>query len=324
MIYLRDLRVRLQDRRNRMHRIDMIQYEAELGQFLDHLDNTPYIRSLLDLLHSCEPLDFEKWKSEEGAGRRVMLPASETERAKICHLILQECASDTEGRAAIGWGGKFCISTKYAEMYEAVTNSVLDPLVNYLHDRIDDSSHVLFALERFKFKVEWFRQEELHRRYENDTTRGEANLNLVLREALFDYGIDYPFTEPVSPSGQTDVVAMLDSSDSLVLEVKVFDPGRQRGKRHVCQGFHQVNRYADDYQQNVGYLVVFNCSDRQIVFPSEAGGEVPPRITHAGKTFFLIAVDVNPNRASASKENPSRREQVTREDLRSADAAAGL
>ena len=322
MIYLRNLRVRLQDRRNRMHRIDMIQYESELRQFLEYLENTPYIRSLLDLLHSCEPLNFEKWKTEEAAGRRVMLPGSETERAKICHMVLQECTSDTEGNAAIGWGQKFCISTKYAEMYEAVTNSILEPLVNYLHDRIDDSSHVLFALERFKSKVEWFRQAELHRRYEKNTGQGEASLNLVLREALFDYGIEYPFSEPVSPSGRADVVAMLDSDDALVLEVKVFDPDRQRGKGHICQGFHQVNRYADDYQQNVGYLVVFNCSDRQIVFSSEAGSEVPPRITHDGKTFFLIVVDVNPNRLSASKESPSRRVQITLEDLRSADAAA--
>ena len=322
MIYLRDLRVRLQDRRNRMHRIDWIQYQVELKQFVNFLDGTPHFRSLLTVLDASEPLDFEQWKTEEASGRRVLLPQSETQRAKVCHRIIQECANAENDRTAMEWGGRFSTSFDFPVMCETLTKTVLDPLVNYLHDRIDDSSHVLFALERFKFKVEWFRQEELHQKYENDTRRGEANLNSVLREALFDYGIDYPFSEPVSPSGRTDVVAMLDSDDALVLEVKVFDPDRQRDKRHICQGFHQVNRYADDYQQIVGYLVVFNCSDRQIVFPSEAGGEVPPRITHAGKTFFLIVVDVNPNRPSASKESPSRREQITLEDLRSADAAA--
>ena len=31
----------------------------------------------------------------------------------------------------------------------------------------------------------------------------------------------------------------------------------------------QVLRYANDYQQSSGYLVVFNCSNNQLVFPSQ-------------------------------------------------------
>ena len=80
--------------------------------------------------------------------------------------------------------------------------------------------------------------------YLDDTGLGEAHLDRVLREALFDGGLDFPFSQPDSPSGRADVVSLDDSEDPLVLEVKVFDPDRGKGRSHLRQGFHQVLRYA--------------------------------------------------------------------------------
>ena len=146
---------------------------------------------------------------------------------------------------------------------------------------------------------------------------GEANLDRVLREALFDGGVDFPFSQPASPSGRADVVSLDDSDDPLVLEVKVFDPDRGKDKGHLRQGFHQVLRYASDYQQNVGYLVVFNCFDNQLVLPSDdsAVREFPPRIVYDGKTFFLVAIDLGADRESASREKPSARAVISRTEL---------
>ena len=143
----------------------------------------------------------------------------------------------------------------------------------------------------------------------------------MLREALFDGGLDFPFSQPDSPSGRADVVSLDDSEDPLVLEVKVFDPDRGKGRSHLRQGFHQVLLYANDYQQSVGYLVAFNCSGNQLVWPSEdsAEGEFPPRILHDGKTFFLIAIDIGIDRESASKERPSGRAVISRSELTGQD-----
>ena len=63
---------------------------------------------------------------------------------------------------------------------------------------------------------------------------------------------------------------------------------------------------------------MFNCSDKQLSLPLDkqaSGAEFPPRIVHADKTYFLLAIDVGPNRLSASKEKPGNRQEVTRETL---------
>ena len=150
-----------------------------------------------------------------------------------------------------------------------------------------------------------------------NTSVGEASLDQELRASLFEGGIDYPFSQPSSPSGEADIVALLGSDDPLVLEVKVFDPDLSKGKSHLRQGFHQVLRYANDYNQSLGYLVVFNCSDRQGVVSSdeESGAEFPPRITYGGKTFFVIPIDIHSDTDSASREKPASRLVIDRRDL---------
>ncbi len=109
-------------------------------------------------------------------------------------------------------------------MLRDLAEAVVDPLVNFLHDQIDDGGNVLYLIERFKLKSEWFRRKELYTLYTGHTSVGEASLDQELRASLFEGGVDYPFSQPSSPSGEADIVALLGSDDPLVLEVKVFDP----------------------------------------------------------------------------------------------------
>ena len=202
-------------------------------------------------------------------------------------------------------------------MLRDFTEGVVDPLINFLHDRIDDGGNVLHLIERFKLKAEWFRREELYNLYENNTSVGERNLDRELRASLFEGGVDYPFLQPSSPSGEADIVALLGSDDPLVLEVKVFDPQSSKGKSNLKQGFHQVVKYSNDYNQSLGYLVIFNCSGRPLVIspdePSEP--EFPPRLNYGGKTFFAIPVDIHPDTVSASKEKPASRITINYREL---------
>lgn len=208
--------------------------------------------------------------------------------------------------------------------YIAVTESILDPFVDYLQDRLEEVSDILYTLGRFKLRVEWFRCDELRKRYSEDSQRGEKQLDTALREALFEAGVNYPFSEPVSPSGRTDVVALLETDDPIVMEVKVYDPDSGKTKRNVNQGFHQVLQYADNYQKNVGYLVIFNCSDHQLVLPTDAStpAEYPPRVIYDGRTIFLLVIELSNERASASREDPSSRVTLTREELLRLDGEA--
>ncbi len=249
--------------------------------------------------------------------REVQFPQHEEGRAKVCYGILRRCVCGEHGDNTLGWSRYFSSENNFSAMLRDYTEAVVDPLMNFLHDRIDDGGNVLYLIERFKLKAEWFRRKELYALYKGDTSVGEASLDQELRANLFEGGIDYPFSQPSSPSGKADIVALLGSDDPLVLEVKVFDPELSKGTSHLRQGFHQVLRYAGDYNQSLGYLVIFNCSDKQLAIspeePSEA--EFPPRITYGGRTFFVIPIDVHPGTASASKEKPSSRLVIGYKDL---------
>ena len=312
MFYLRNLRVRLQERRNRLHKTDYRTYDTELRYFLRFLDENTYTRSLLVTLDANTQVNFEQWATELSNVREVQFPETEEGRAKVCCGILKLCVDDKYSDNTLGWGQYFSDASNYDEILRDLTETVVDPFVNFLHDQIDDAGNVLFLIERFKLKVEWFRRKELYVLYKGDTSTGEASLDQELRASLFEGGIDYPFSQPSSPSGKVDIVAQLGSDDPLVLEVKVFDPNHSKGNSHLRQGFHQVLRYANDYNQSVGYLVIFNCSDRQLVISSVEASEVefPPRIGYGGKTFFVIPIDIHPGTASASKEKPASRQVI--------------
>lgn len=318
MFYLQNLRVRLQDRRNRLHRCEHRTFQTELRYLLGYLEGNPYVQGLLTSIDAAEPTEFATWVDTAfSSSRPVRFPSTEVGRAKMCLGILKQCADDAGNNPLFFWGRQFGGNVDLTEACRSVAENVVDPLINCLHDLIDEAGNVLFILQRFKWKTEWFTRDHLYEQYVENTSVGEAHLDKALRLGLFELGIDYPFSQPSSPSGKADVVALLGSDDPMVLEVKVFDPGRNRGVPHLRQGFHQVLRYANDYDENVGYLVVYNCSDRQLIVTDTASqqAESPSRIKHANKTIFVFVIDVNPDTASASKENPSNRQVIDQQDL---------
>ena len=318
MFYLHNLRVRLQERRNRLYKNGHQTYETELQYLFHFLDSNSYTRSLLTTIEASASVDFEQWVADHSSARQVKFPGSEEGRAKVCYGILKQCAGVQDGRQQWDlWLYMFTSTGDLDSKFRDFTEAVVDPLVNFLHDQIDDGGNVLYLIERFKLKAEWFRRKELFSLYLENTSVGERNLDRELRASLFEGGVDYPFSQPSSPSGEADIVALLGSDDPLVLEVKVFDPERSKGKSNLRQGFHQVVSYANDYNESLGYLVIFNCSDRKLVIsPDEASEpEVPPRITYGGKTFFIVSIDIHPDTVSASKEKPASRITISQSEL---------
>ena len=317
MILLRNLRVQLQERRNRLYRSLYQTYSAELMYLLQFLNDNRYTKCLLTEIDLSTSVDFHEWRKNTYSTGDVRFPNTEEGRAKVCYGILTEWANTDDDGVWITWMQLFSSEISLDAKLRDFTESVVDPFVNFLHDKIDDIGNVLYLIERFKLQVEWFRRNELYCRYKANTSAGEANLDLSLRAGLFDGGIDFPFSQPLSPSGKADIVALLDSDDPMVLEVKVFDPNSGKGKSNLGQGFQQITRYAQDYNQSVGYLVIFNCSESQLVISNEHAPdlEFPPRIAYAGKTFFVVPIDIHPYVLSASKEKPASRIVITPEEL---------
>jgi hypothetical protein len=303
MLFEHELRVRLKERRNRLYKKDCRVFDAELRFFLSWLQKEPYINAILAEIESAD-ITLEVWEPGNFGWGVLNLPDSEIKTAKIC---LEVCRKGESQKYA-----HFCTSeTNFNSMCRAFVDSYVDPVVHYLEDRIEEGSSVLGILERYKRRTEWFQRKHLFDLYERDTTRGEEHVDAHLREYLVDQGISYPFSQPSSPSGDADIVAGLDSNDPLALEVKVFGGPNKYNDQYIRKGFSQAYRYAADYNLPSGYLVVFNLSEKLLIFQTENKKRWPAAIHLADKTIFLIAIDINPNAPKASKDKALGRHTIS-------------
>lgn len=313
MYYQQDLRVKLQHRRNRLYKAAYQVYEEELKYFMQFLRSVPYLVGILEELECMHPdITFEEWQSTGLGWGQLSFPDSETKKAKVCYGCVIHCI---EGKAQ-PWQIAINLNRGSGQGLDArvrtFTEVFVDPLVDFLHERVDEGSSMLYLLEQYKHKVEWFRREALLAQYQADTIHGEANLDAHLREFLVDQGIEYPFSTPLSPSGRTDILAGLHTPDPLVLEVKLFDPDKGYGKTYVRQGLTQVYKYAADYNKTVGYLVVYNLSDHDLVFQTTQDDKRwPPRVQVGNSTFFIIPIDVHPVERTASQQKKLRRCEIS-------------
>ena len=171
----------------------------------------------------------------------------------------------------------------------------VEPLLDYLDEALEDGNAILATIVRYKRKVEWYRRAEVLALYRSETARGEALLKSHMFEFLFDEGLDF-HVEPKSASGEPDVVSLENSGQPFVGDAKVFN-GTNRG--HIKEGFHQVHRYCSDYNEAVGYLIVFNVSEKQlrVDLPSSDG---IPRFEYNHKTIFVVSIDVCEHAGTAS------------------------
>jgi hypothetical protein len=297
-LFEHNLRVQLHERRNRLYKADFRVWPNEAGLMLGWMRQEPYLAAMLREVEEA-PIDLATWRAQ-GLGWDINFPDDELQRAKVCLGLFEE-----KNFTAIRGGGD-----SYDQMAANFVEMIVDPLINYLEDRIEDGSAILSVLERYKRRSEWFHQQDLHARYEADTTHGEAALDAHLREYLVDQGVEFPFSQPRSPSGEADVVSLGD--DPLALEIKLFLPDAGKDPSYVRQGFAQAYRYAHDYGLPAGYLVVFNLSDGVLAFGSDHPDRWPASILVADRTVFCIAIDANPNRPTASRDRNLSRYEIDR------------
>lgn len=309
MLYEQDLRAHLRQRRDRLYQTEPHIFDNELGFYLDWMAQEPYLAALLAEIDTAD-LDFEQWEQDKRSyGWGVLrFPDTESKRAKVCLALCRQRNSCNIATHVTREGTHSSALRKFVGLF-------VDPLVHYLEDRIAEGSAILGILERYKHRTEWFHRQRLFDLYSADTRRGEAGLDAHLREYLVDQGVKYPFSQPRSPSGEADIVAGLDTGDPLALEVKLFLGDSSYGDAYVRKGFSQAYRYAGDYHLPAGYLVVFNLSDKLLLFET-AAHRWPPSVRLADKTVFVVAIDVNPNVPSASKDRQLGRHVISEAYLR--------
>ncbi|MBZ5531340.1 MAG: hypothetical protein LAO20_07910 [Acidobacteriia bacterium] len=180
---------------------------------------------------------------------------------------------------------------KYRDWY-------VEPLFDYLDEVLEDANVILLTLIRYKHKVEWYRREELQKLFEANSSQGEKVLAKNMYEYLFDQGIPF-HVEPQTASGRPDVVSLEDSDHPFIGDYKVFDAAG-RGATYIKKGLYQVHQYCCDYNESVGYLIVFNVSNKQLRLELPSSGDGVPCFEYGHKTVFITVVDIHAHEVSAS------------------------
>lgn len=311
MRYERDLKVRLQEQYRRLFKTPFDTYTTQLGYFRDFIYSTPALRALVEHINAQSPdVSPEDWVAEF-TYQTYSWPPTEAARAKVIWHLMNKWA---DGANMVNEVHTFTSEGDFNARSRELTEVVIEPFVEYLQALLGTTSDVLYLLDIYRRRLEWFDRAKLFKLYEADTARGEAIYDADLRRFLLEQGIDYPFSQPASASGKADVVSGVDGEDPLVCEIKLFGVASY-GVSYLARGVQQAVQYARDYGKTVGHLVIINLGDEHLELPTEGSPDAwPPRISVAGVTVYLIAINAKP-RESASKLGGVRAVAITKAQL---------
>lgn len=317
MNYRRELQIGLRERYRRLYKAHWEGVAAEFRYFVSWVEAQPSIVAILDAAQTAaRDFDPEAWADEHFGHRGYAWPDTEPQRAVlIWHLVRRWAEAGNGPRGP--WREMTCFSSDNSAP-DIVRDGVeygVEPLINYLEEQVGQTGDILHLLARLQRRVEWFDRDLLWEQHQADTKFGEKVYDEYLRRYLFDQGVDYPFSQPDSPSGTADVVGELGEEDPLVCEVKLFD-GDQYTAAYLGTGVQQALSYAKDYGKADSYLVIFNLSDRGLELPSDDEPKAwPPRLHVDGVTVHLVAVRAKPPSKSASKQGKPAPRVIRRSQL---------
>jgi hypothetical protein len=313
--YLQRQRFQLQKRVRRLNSCSHALFHSSIVQFWHYLHEQPLFAGVLAKLEAQAPShadDIAELNSQQG----VHNFATEGEMLDYCFRVLEYCAR--QPLVLNGYPASPEVSIAYAVSNEKQHDDALngfrefflEPFYEYLDDALDQPAAVLSLLTKYKKRVEWFYREEL----QSVATQGERALARHLYAYLHDQGLEFSI-EPQSASGEADLV-----SKDLVLEAKVFD-GVGRGVAYLASGVHQLHTYARDFNQTCGYLVVYRTCPEDLHFEFATQDSLFPFLTVAGKTIYIVMIDICPHEASASKRGTLKAVSVNAIVLMQAEAA---
>lgn len=316
----------MRDRLRRLLVADCEDAGHEVRLVTGWIEQQPALRAILAEAEWAEPdLDRDGLgealpQGGSGLGRSFRWPShTEAGRATLVwHLMRRIAAEDQDGtdgpRIVITYAHAVSSETNMDDMWREFAERILRPMFDYLDERVGAESSVLYTIERYVRRVEWFERDDLYERYLANRQNGEEIYDRDLRKFLFSEGVNMPFSQAKSASGLSDVLTDLDTEDPFIGEVKLFDAGNH-GKRELATGVNQATQYAQDWGKATGYLVTINLSGRALELPSDGPkGVWPPYLELGGVRVYLITVRALPA-PTASQQGKPRPVLITREEL---------
>jgi hypothetical protein len=277
-----DLRVRLRERRDRLYRAGAPEFEYELERLLGWLEGRPYIAAILREIEAADA-DYDSWLHTI-KGRRLTFPASEVDRTKLCLEICRRGDPDNLTRALT--------SSHFEDLDRVFVEAFVDPVVNFVEDRLEEGGSILALLLRYKRRVEWFDRVRLFGAAGDEPARAERLLDSDLRRFLLESGVDYPFSRRAE---LPDAESRIADDQPLALEIRVYAPEPAHDIDHLREGFAQAIAFAVEHARPAGYLTVFNLAPERLVFRTSAPRGQVPSVRTNGKRIFVVSIHANPD-----------------------------
>lgn len=309
-----NLQSQLTDWLNRVYNSNSENINNNYRFFFDHLKNIPLIQSVLQSAIDKSPVtdeQMEEYRSLFSSRIYRNVEGSQEHQTAVLykfHLFLLERKVKMESLMR-GYGSDFKEGkNRFLDLY-------VRPIINYLIDQINESNSVLYLLEKYKIRTEWFLHKDLLGKYNEAKKSYEQIFEDDLRLYLFDQGINNPFSQPKSSSGRADIVGLIDTKDPLILEIKIYDSGRNYKKDRIIDGFSAIVQYSHDYNKNIGYLVIFNLDNIEIEISSEdADNTFPNKVNFNNKIYYILIINLNFG-TPASKVGNLKVEKITKQEL---------
>lgn len=315
--YLQALRYKLQKRIRKLNSCNQNVYQLYLKQLFSFLTENKIIAGILNELESLsnsEHITQEVESIEKEYSHKISIE-SEKEYASMCYSILKQCSgSDKPPLNAVSIGHKLSNKKERSECLEAFNEYFLEPFYEYIDENIDETGAILSLLRKYKERCEWFRRENLYSMWNDDTKNGEKLLAKDMYEYLHDQGLDF-FIEPSSASGEIDMISSQQGENRLLVDAKIFNPDKSKTTTYISHGFHQIYQYTLDFNQSIGYLVIFKTCEHDLKFALSDGVSSIPFTTYNNKTIFFITIDIYPYEKSASKRGSLKSYEITLADL---------
>lgn len=287
-----NLRATVEEWKNRLQRANYDQFGNQLRYLFNNFNSTPQIAGILQELKHKFP--YEEAQLDGDIKRSLIIPFTSYEHEAsykyqfLVHFIEKTGSWDIQENNFFRYG-----RGTENEILSGILENHLRPIFYAIEDELNMSSSILYLLEKYKKRTEWFTRERLANQYEKATKIYEQIFEDDLRLFLFDQGVEYPFSTPSSTSGRADLVGQLETNDPLVVEIKFFDRTRKYGKNKIQGGFKQIIKYANDYNKSIGYLVIYNLDKAELNLKfSEETKTFPPRIIFNGKTFYFVVINI--------------------------------
>lgn len=293
MYYNHNIRTSIQEWRNRLYKATFEQFGHQLKYCLNNIESNKQIYGFIQEASLHFPYSEERLKQilddEDYSGHKMSFE-NEMHQASYCFSIIKYFIKIYSSFDLHRYG-YFC--GEFEKSKENIIENYFAPIFYYLHDKLDKSNSTVYLLEKYKRRTEWFTCKKLLETYSVANKNYEQIFEDDLRQFLFDQGIDYPFSTPKSTSGRADIIGAIDTDDPIVIEIKVTDKSKNYGKKRIIEGFTQVIKYTNDYNKDVGYLVLFNVDDIEINFDLiDKSNLFPPMLTINNKTFFFITINL--------------------------------